>query len=421
MAYENMLLRKQLNSIQFVGLKGIRVGDALAIETWHFREWTKEKIANFEFVRIPEYDCRVEEESADKAFVFSFPYIKRKDHVQKFYAVHNLFNKKMIITAQEKRVTRNPYLNLVSIWYIQMGKLSYSATIKQGICYLLCKALGQAHLLMSKIAKMETIKKVICFSDVMTVDSILVQMCNQRGYSTYVLQHGIINGTYDYVEYKCSHAKCFLAWGEYTKWVAQRYGINEQKVKVAGSMEYLHQTIDYTFDTKDCKFFLVCTNGVDEKSAWERNKEIIILANQIAEKYHIKYYLKVHPYDNADRYRYIIDERYCDRVIDKSEKIECVLKTVDFTLCGNSTTFCDSLYYKVPAFRYITDRDRSIDVCKGIKFGRVRNYEELETKLDELKENREHYQKKAERVRKGLFHMDNVSEKYVQAIEGSVL
>lgn len=421
MAHENMLLRKQLNNIQFVGLKGIKVGDALAIDTWHFREWTKETISNFEFVRISQYDCRVEGEKVDKAFVFSFPYIRRKDQVQKFCAVHNLFNKKMIITAQEKRMARNPFLHLVSIWYIQMGKLSYSSTIKHGICYLLCKALGQAQLLMDQMAKVASIKKIIFFSDVMTVDSILVQMCNQRGYSTYVLQHGIINGAYDYVEYKCSHAKYFLAWGGYTKWVAQKYGMRKEKVQVVGGMDYLCEASDYVVDIKDYKFFLVCTNGVDEKSSWDRNKEIIIFANRVAEKNHMKYYLKVHPCDNPDRYRYMIDNRYCDRIIDKSEKIDNMLKIVNFTLCGNSTTFCDSLYYKVPAFRYIADRDRSIDVCKGIEFGRVKNYEELETELGKLKENRKFYQKKAEKVRKGLFNMDNVSEKYVQAIEGDML
>lgn len=421
MARDNWELRKQLNSISFVGLGGIRVGDALTVDTWHFQEWTKEIVNNIETVRIYEYDYQSEGERADKVFICSAPYINRKDQLEKFHAVEGLFNNKIVLIAQNKKTVRNPYLRLIPIWYMQMGRLNYSSTVKHGICYLLCKALGQAHLLMSKIASVATIKKIVCFSDIITTDNILIQMCNHQGYNTYTLQHGIINGAYDYVEHKCSHANYFLAWGEYTKWVAQKYGINESKVKVVGSMDHLYNMRDCAADAKDYKVFLVCTNGVDGKSAWNRNKKIIIFANQVAEKYQMKYYLKVHPYDNSDRYKYIIDNKYCDRVIDKSEKIDNMLKIVDFTLCGNSTTFCDSLYYKVPAFRYIADRDRSIDVCKGIEFGRVKNYEELETELDKLKENRDLYQKKAEKVRKGLFNLDNVSEKYVQAIEGDML
>lgn len=421
MARDNWELRKQLNSISFVGLKGIRVGDALTVDTWHFREWTKEIVNNIDFARICEYDCRLDGESVDKIFICSAPHTKREDQLEKFHAVEGLFNNKIVLTGQNKKTVQNPYLRLIPIWRMQMGKLNYSSTIKLGICYLLCKALGQAQLLMNKIAGIVTIKKIIFFLDVMTVDSILVQMCNQRGYSTYVLQHGIINGSYDYVEYRCSHAKYFLAWGEYTKWVAQRYGVEGEKVKVVGSMNYLHETDGYAFDTRESEFFLVCTNGVIEKSAWNRNKKIIAWANRIAEKYHIKYYLKVHPCDNPDRYKHIVNDLYCDRIIDKSERIESMLKIVNFTLCGNSTTFCDSLYHKVPAFRYITDRDKAIDVCKGIGFGRVKDYDELETELEKLKENRGLYQKKAEKIRKGLFNMDDVSEKYVQAIEGDML
>ena len=48
-------LRQELNSIHFLGLKGIKVGDALAMELVHFAEWTKEDISNMEFLEIREY------------------------------------------------------------------------------------------------------------------------------------------------------------------------------------------------------------------------------------------------------------------------------------------------------------------------------------------------------------------------------
>lgn len=419
MAYENTLLRKQLNSIPFVGLKGIRVGDALAIDTWHFQEWTRESIANFEFVKIPEYECKIEGDRVDKAFVLSYAHSKREDWSYKFHTVERIFNNKAVITSQKGYGKRNPYLDLIPIWYFQLRKLKYSSVIKKGICIKICNALGQGQALLTMIKKMPYIKKVVVFCDIPGIDSVLIQLCNQRGYLTYTLQHGIINGTYDYVEYKCSQAKYFLAWGEYTKWMAMKYGMQESKIKVVGSMSQPEEkTVCEVSDAKRHDCFLVCTNGVDEKSAWSRNKELIQIANRISEKFGMKYYLKVHPYDDANRYRHFVNEGYCIKIVSKSMKISDALKEVDFTLCGNSTTFCDSIYYGIPAFRYIASKDAKIDVCKGIAFGRMKSYEELESELEKLKENRKLYQKKIEKVRKGLFNIDNVSEEYVQAIGG---
>lgn len=417
MAYENTLLRKQLNKIQFIGLKGIKVGDALAIDTWHFQEWTRETISNFEFVRIPEYDCKVEGEKADKAFVLSYAHSKREDWSYKFHTVEKVLDNKVVITSQKGYGKRNPCLDLIPIWYFQLRKLKYSSVIKKGICIKLCNALGQGQALLTMIKKMPYIKKVVVFCDIPGIDSVLIQMCNQKGYFTYTLQHGIINGTYDYVEYKCSHAKYFLAWGEYTKWMAMKYGMQESKIKVVGSMSQLEEnSICEVSDAKQYHCFLVCTNGVDEKSAWSRNKEIIQIANRISERFSMKYYLKVHPYDNANRYRHLVNEDYCIKIVSKSMKISDTLKKVDFTLCGNSTTFCDSIYYGIPAFRYITSKDMKIDVCKGIDYGRLKNYDELEISLIELRENEEEYRKKLERIRKALFNTENVLEKYEKAV-----
>lgn len=418
MAHEHTVLRKKLNRISFVGLKGIKVGDALAINTWHFQEWTKETISDFEFRMIPEYDYRTEGEHPDKAFIFSYSHVKRMDQLQKFCTVEAIFDHKAVITAQKGKLTRNRYVTLIPFWYAQMNRLDYSPVIKRGICYKLCEALGHAKTIMDLIERTPEIKKLIFFFDVLSIDNILVQMCNQRKYITYTLQHGIINGAYDYVEYKCSHAKYFLAWGEYTKWVAMKYGMQESKIRVVGSMIQLNEKEENSADREKHNCFLVCTNGVDEKSAWNRNKEIIILANQIAEKYNMKYCLKVHPYDNVNRYRRITKAEYCKRIAAPSESVEDLLKLVDFTLCGNSTTFCDSLYHRVPAFRYIKANDAKIDVCKGIKFGRVESFKQLEKGMTAIQKERSKYMVRLMKIRNSVFQEGDIPKEYVEAIGG---
>lgn len=416
MAHENTVLIKQLNRIPFIGLKGIKVGDALSIDTWHFQEWTKEKISTFEFMTIPEYNYRVEGESVDKAFIFSYAHIKRADQLNKFHAVESIFDNKAVIVAQKGKLLRNRYLALIPFWYSQMRGLDYSPIIKRGICYKICEALGHADMIMRLIKRTPEVRKLIFFFDVLSIDNILVQMCNQRNYTTYTMQHGIISGIHDYVEYRCTHADYLLAWGEYTKWVALKYGIQESKIKVVGSMSRLNEGKDFVTHGNKYNCFLVCTNGVADQSSWNRNKEIIIMANQIAEKYHIKYYLKVHPYDNVNRYRHITKKQFCERIVGQSEKIEDMLKIVDFTLCGNSTTFCDSIYHMVPAFRYIPAKDKKIDVCKGIRFGRIESCEELEKYLDRLNTRFTEYEKKMYDVKKFIFDTGDVVQKYKHVI-----
>lgn len=417
MGRENAVLRKQLNNIQFLGLKGIKVGDSLAIDTWHFRDWTRETISNFEFVEIPEYKYRIEGKKVDKVFIFSYAHIKREDQFQKFSTVEELFDNKAVLVAQKGKTIRNPYLTLIPFWYMQMEKLNYSSIIKRGICYKLCEALGHAKVMLQMMKRMQEVNKVIFFFDVLSIDNILTQLCNQQGYVTYTLQHGIINGSFDYAEYKCSHAKYFLAWGEYTKRVAMRYGMAASKVKVVGSINELSKKVeDEKMQPEKNNCFLVCTNGVINRNAWSRNREIIILANQFAERHNMKYYLKTHPYDNANRYRRIVDFKYCEKIISKTEIIFDMLNKVEFTLCGNSTAFCDSVYWGVPAFRYITLQDRKLDVCKGIKFGKIESLSDLEYAILKVKEASREYNKDFFKLKNLLFEEENVLERYIKAI-----
>lgn len=418
MARENTDLRRQLNKIQFIGLKGIKVGDALAVDTWHFRRWTREIIANFEFTSVPEYGYKAEEKKVDKVFVFPYTHMERKDQLQKFKAVEEAFDHKAVIIIHKEKSMRNPYLSFIPFWYMQMKGLKYSPVVKKGICYKLCEALGHAGAVFQIVRRMKEVNKIIFFFDVSSIENILTQFCNQQGYLTYTLQHGIINGSYDYIEYRCSHAKYFLAWGEYTKRMAMHYGMAESKIKVVGSINELAGKAEHKkIQIKDDNFFLLCTNGVINRNAWDRNREMIMLANQIASEYNMKYYLKVHPTDNADSYIRIADPKYCEKIVNKQDPIFDVLNKVRFTLCGNSTVFCDSIYCGIPAFRYITPQNKKLDVCKGIAFGRVDGYEKLKSELDIIQQEEKQYRKRLEEIKAFLFEPGDSVEKYKRVIE----
>ncbi|MBQ9134868.1 MAG: hypothetical protein IJX66_02095, partial [Lachnospiraceae bacterium] len=140
------------------------------------------------------------------------------------------------------------------------------------------------------------------------------------------------------------------------------------------------------------------------------------MSNAIAKKYDLQYFLKVHPYDTKNRYNQVVDKEYCQQIYDKKTGIEELLGKVRFTICGNSTTFCDSIYQNVPVFRYITESEKSIDVCKGIAFGRVEDYEALCEALESLGKDQAVYMKQLTRVKDVLFEPGDVAEKYIRSL-----
>lgn len=417
MAHENWRLIRKLNSISFWGLKNIKVGDVLSTVTWDFKNWSSETLKYIDVFKVWKFDVKFSGKAPRPAFIFSHAQSNRFDQLAKFQAVTNLFEDKAVLTAKEKMKRINPFFVYIPIWYAQMKKIGYSSIIKRGICYKLCETMGYVHE-MELLIKKGCCDKIVCFFDVTAADNLLVQKYSQRHFDTYTLQHGIINGSYDYIEYRCSHAKYFLAWGEYTKRMATRYGMSENKIMIVGNVNHL---LEEETDLKDrCTepvYFAVCTNGVLTKDNWKSNKTLIEMANCIAKKYKLRYFLKIHPCDDRKRYMHLIDRDLCAEIVEKGTDIIDILKKVDFTICGNSTTFCDSIYYGIPSFRYIHSSDMRKDVCKGIRFGRVESLTELEKAITDRKKDPIKYDKELAKTRDLLFAKGNIRRNYVEAIK----
>lgn len=417
MALKHRKLIKELNKIEFLGLKGIKVGDVLAIDIWAIDMWTDVELHHFLSLRSADFSVNKSSAHPNVAFVCTTSPVTRKDQVVKFEAVTELIENKAVIVPTDAKGKKNPYLFLIPFWYMQLAKLEYSSTVKKGICYRLCEAVGSAENIFKDITRLPTVKKVLCFFDVTKIDNILVQKCNQFGLKTYTLQHGIINGCYDYIEYTCSHAQKFVAWGEYTKVLAMHYGMPEQKIEVAGNLNALIDDKQIREGVPTLGSFLVCGNGVLNKDDWQKNCELIEMANRLAEEYGLTYCLKTHPFDEAGRYSHYVDSKLCKSICVKTTMLSEALNKADFMLCGNSTTFCDAIYEGVPVFRYIPEHSRAIDCCKGIGFGRIDDYQTLKSAYEDMNKDKEKYHKQLMRVRQFLFKAGDVSINYKRVIE----
>lgn len=419
-------LIKKLNTITFWGLKGIKAGDVLSTTLWHISGWTKENVCDIS-IRISEsFTQQKSIKNPAYAFIYSHSHLNRKDHLAQFRAVENLFEDKLTIHASEEKSNRprwNPYILLLPIWQMQMRHLNCPNYIKKGLRRQLCRAAAYADEMLRMIKHHASVKKLIFFFDVLEIDNILVQKCNKLNYMTYTLEHGIVNGSYDYVDYKCSHAKCLLLWGEFSKQTARQCCVAESRIKLTGNLNSLlkNPTIIHTQKQVDhIHRFIVCLSGVITKGDWQKNKELIEIADFIADKYSVPYILKIHPADKMTHYLSFINQNHCTKIFDKRTSLQDLLGDVDFLLCGNSTTFGDAIYNEIPAFRYIPDKDLAVDVCRGVSWGRAGNLQNMNKLLEEMLSSPDAYMAQLLEVKRFLYGDGEPAKQYYKAITENI-
>ncbi|MBD5467235.1 MAG: hypothetical protein HDR21_03665 [Lachnospiraceae bacterium] len=419
-------LISQLNKISFVGLEGIKVGDVLSTALWHVSKWTKESVRNIGLCMTESFSIKKRGENPECAFLYSHSHLSRKDHLTQFQAVESLFQNKVVITASENRTARpkwNPYILLLPIWRMQMKHLACPDYIKNGLCRRLCRSAAYAEEMFQIIKRYPSVRKLIFFFDVLEIDSILVQKCNQKSYTTYTLEHGIVNGTYDYIDYKCSNARYLLLWGEYSKQTAVQCGIAENRIILVGNINTLVKSTSPIYvDKKHIQIsrFIVCLAIVLTKKDWQKNKSLIEIADFLADKYNATYILKVHPSDKVTNYTSCVNPNYCKKTYDNRTRLNELFEDVDFLLCGNSTTFGDAVYCGIPAFRYIRDEDVDGDVCKGISWGKADSRQGMDALLKNMQNDPDAYMEQLRKVRRFLYGEDNPKERYYSAITENV-
>ncbi len=416
------LFIKELNNISFVGLGKINVGNALSVVLWSISGWTKESVKNIELCVTKGFSLKKTGDKPECAFVYSHSHIDRKDHLIQFNAVESLFQNKLMITASEKKIDKvkfNPYIFLIPIWRMQMRHLECPEYIKKGLCRRICRAAAYAGKMFHMIRCYSSVKKIVFFFDVSEIDSLLVQRCNKKGYITYTLEHGIVNGSYDYIDYKCSQSRYLLLWGEFSKQVAQHYGVAEDRIRLVGNINSLVKDADSQCEDRKVgrlTQFVVCTEGVLTQANWQKNKRMIEYADYLADKYGMTYLLKIHPADKVTRYASCVSQDFCTRICDKRTQLAELLGNVDFLLCGNSTTFGDAIYNGIPAFRYIVPDEEKTDLCKGIVFGKAENLHDLDELVKNMTSNPDAYMAQLEEVRRFLYGEGNPRKLYYHTI-----
>lgn len=182
---------------------------------------------------------------------------------------------------------------------------------------------------------------VITFCDAMPYDNLITQMAKNKKIKTITNQHGLYrrltrkNISADAEAYKNFISDKIFCWGLATVTEFLKAGINQDRLIITGKLSQkkpLHPKKASIY-----KQFGVLLNGENGKFS---NKNLIRLANEIAEKTGFRYYIRPHPANKLSEYTNLTNE-FFECFLTSS--LDDYLTYVDFSLSHMTGTIIDLL------------------------------------------------------------------------------
>lgn len=205
----------------------------------------------------------------------------------------------------------------------------------------------------------------LVYNDSNPYENILVQLMRGKGIYTATLQHGLFDkgGYWKGIEFRASVADDWLAWNPYSRDLAMKCGISEDKIKILGIPRYI---IPIRIDKKSKSGIFSVILGA--KVLMKENQELIEFANLLARDYGIKYYLRYHPTCKAEEYDMFVNKEVCIPGGERREEVSQMCEKTDFSLIGSGTSMIiDLIYLNQPFLQYYKQWD-------GNKYKKRENY-----------------------------------------------
>jgi len=169
----------------------------------------------------------------------------------------------------------------------------------------------------SEIVLATEYKVLLCFADMQPQENILAQLSKRihPNRITATLQHGLYADyekyeTVNVVNYKNHVCDYFLAWGEDTKRLIEKYNRNAQVI-VCGKPSVFGLPISKRKQAVDCPDILVVT---DQRIFQEYNERLVDIAVQVAGRLNVDVFVRFHPSNNKriikDKYPTIKELKY---------------------------------------------------------------------------------------------------------------
>ncbi len=192
---------------------------------------------------------------------------------------------------------------------------------------------------------------MVSFCDAHGVENMMAQIARNHNVKTATLQHGQYRTlkrqteNADVEAYENFVSDYLLAWGEKTREEFVKGGINRERILLVGALKPFSYNQREENDGILNVFGVVLNGNVYEKN----NLRMISYANKLAEKYNLRYVLRLHPQNSEDTYLSQCDSRFLLKKINCTENVD-YMRMVDFSLVHMSGVFVELLSINSPIF-----------------------------------------------------------------------
>lgn len=251
---------------------------------------------------------------------------------------------------------------------------------------------------------------MLIFQEHDTISNVIIQTAKQYGVQVISPQHSMPMNRHedsDQLFFDCFSCDYKLLWNEASKKQFLSAGINEKHLVVVGNTKKMHIPNKKTEEKKMTNNFGIVLDGPMIDGATGNNRELVNIALKLSDEFGLGCIIKLHPFDEKERYLYKIRNVFAKAIILDTEAVmEQYEQMVDFSLGHTTGAMLDLIYDGCFLFQYKTDVKFPIETEDIYWF---QDYEELRSKYIKWKENYEYYSKNYGDVVK-RYHVENPVE-----------
>ena len=235
----------------------------------------------------------------------------------------------------------------------------------------------------------KNVTKFLCVIDTLEVENLLTQYFKNKGVKTFSLMEGAYflfkdNPPFDIIQYENLTTDCKLSWGNYSRDELIRFGINPERLKVAGYPKNVK-----LYKLKPQNQYKKCMLLLARDSFRESNMCLLeILKNYTLDQ---EIWLKLHPGCDKSHYQDYADTHNM-RIIPPEKTVnECLNQNdFDYAISVNTSAYYEALMRGLPCLRLYDGR---FNLMCGLQdsFGNVEEYEDVYSRICNL--HSEKYQK----------------------------
>lgn len=369
----------QINSKKFLGLEMYDIGSALPMMAanicYNSKMTIKSKIrVMVQWVLFDTVICQYSTQNADTLLIYSDERIKRADYQKIFENVKDTLCADTVIAEKKNRAERRSFKEMLLRtqkafqWMRQLWSCGIDIRNSLRVVTDIMR-IYDMHRYLEASSFLHKKRDVIVFCDIFPTDNISVQYFKQRRIPTMTLQHAAFTAPLKKptnindagIELTYSISDYFLGWSLFTKNEAIRSGMKEQKFRIAGIPQFInHHAPDANENKHNCFGVILGVKEYDDV-----NRNVVRIANEISEKYNLKYYLKYHPNFKGDEYAPLVND-HCLGAF-PSREISQYIENVDFSILSITSMLIEFVYLGHEIYRYKVDPERDkfsqIDVC----------------------------------------------------------